>query len=81
MSLHDYKMSREIAVEDYPFAAIIMAAMRQADSLNAEGLKRLFPSIWHEFQDRYSAPGGYLTDKERNEDLAQYEARPDDEEA
>ena len=60
MSLYDYKMSQRIASEDYPFYALIMAAMRQADSNNIDLLKFAFSDVWHELTERYNAPGGVL---------------------
>lgn len=60
MSLFDYLASREIGGSDQPFYALIMAAMRQADSHNLELLKRAFPFTWRELDARYNAPGGVL---------------------
>jgi hypothetical protein len=64
MSLYDYKESQQIAKKDYPFYALIMAAMRQADTDNAEKLKEAFPEVWKELKARYNAPAGCLTDRE-----------------
>ena len=60
MSLYDYRESERIAKEDYPFDALIMAAMRRADSFNAEKLQHEFPMLWDELKKRYNAPGGLL---------------------
>ena len=60
MSLYDYEESQRIAVEDYPFYALIMAAMRQADSNNRETLQTAYPWVWRELEARYNAPGGLL---------------------
>jgi hypothetical protein len=60
MSFHEYEASREIAMEDYPFYAIIMAAMRQADGPNMYALTMAFPETRRELQERYDAPGGLL---------------------
>ena len=60
MSFHEYAVSREIAAHDYPFYALIMAAMRQADTANARKLRMAFPTVWAELHDRYNAPGGML---------------------
>ena len=60
MSLHEYIASRERALEDASFYALIMAAMRQADSGNEERLRLVFPEVWAELQARYNAPGGRL---------------------
>lgn len=60
MSLFDYKVSREIAAHDYPFDALIFAAMRKADTGNAALLRSAFPQVWAELEARYHAPGGKL---------------------
>lgn len=60
MSLYDYKKGLEIAIEDYPFYALIQAAMRQADTINLEKLQNAWPRVWNEIQLRYHAPGGIL---------------------
>ena len=60
MSLYDYKRSIVIEERRYPFYALIMAAMRQADSDNRELLCDAFPEVWNELQARYHAPGGVL---------------------
>lgn len=65
MSLHDYARSRAIANQDEPFYALIMAAMRRADSANLALLQAGWPQVWHELQQRYNAPGGCLTLVER----------------
>lgn len=66
MSLYDYKVSRKIDAEQYPFYALIMAAMRRADGYNVQRLKTAFPDTWDELQSRYNAPGGVLTDADGN---------------
>jgi hypothetical protein len=60
MSLFDYEVSKKITVLDPPFYALVMAAMRQADSTNAAKLRAAFPDTWDELAARYSAPGGVL---------------------
>lgn len=60
MSHYDYKVSREIAATDPPFYALIMAAMRKADTPNAALLKAAFPDVWDELMNRYHAAGGVL---------------------
>lgn len=67
MSLYDYMKSKEIAAKDYPFYAILMAAMRQADSINTAKLKGVWPEVWKELQDRYNAPHGILYTEEPKE--------------
>lgn len=60
MSLFDYQASRVIAAEDYPFYALVMAAMRQADTHNTRVLAAAFPEVAEELAQRYNAPGGIL---------------------
>jgi len=60
MSLYDYKMSQQIAAQDYPFYALIMAAMRQADGTNTEKLRYCWPGLYDELKARYHAPGGLI---------------------
>lgn len=60
MSHFDYQTSKLIVLQDYPFYALIMAAMRQADTLNAALLREAFPRVWTELENRYHAPGGLL---------------------
>lgn len=60
MSHYDYMKSLEIAEQDPTFAALIMAAMRKADSGNVEILRAMWPATWEELRARYSAPGGLL---------------------
>ncbi len=60
MSYYDYKASQKIDVEQYPFYALIMAAMRRADSDNIVLLRSAFPEVWAELEERYHAPGGLL---------------------
>ena len=61
MSRFDYEQSRVIKNEGYGFYAVIMAAMRQADTDNLEKLKQAWPQVWEELQERYHSPGGALT--------------------
>ena len=58
MSYYDYSVSRELESRDYPFYALIMAAMRRADSFNLVQLKEAFPNVWKEMMERYNLPGG-----------------------
>ena len=60
MSLYAYRESIEIDGIDYGFYALIMAAMRKADSDNIDLLKAAFPETWEELKARYNAPGGIL---------------------
>ena len=64
MSYYDYKMGQQVSSRDYPFYALIQAAMRQADTDNIEKLKAAFPSTWQELRERYDAPGGLLSGEE-----------------
>ena len=60
MSHYDYEASKQIAKADPPFYALVMAAMRKADSKNSARLKAAFPGTYDELQARYNAPGGHL---------------------
>ena len=60
MSRFDYCASRDLTGQDWPFYALIMAAMRRADTDNARILASAFPETWMELQERYNAPGGLL---------------------
>ncbi len=70
MSYFDYEMSKRIAAEDYPFYALIMAAMRQADTDNLAQLKQAFPEAYAELMYRYNSPGGsHPMDRPAPEDI------------
>lgn len=60
MTLHCYRVSAQIAARDEPFYALVMAAMRKADTDNAEILRQAFPEVHAELRARYDAPGGVL---------------------
>ena len=69
MSLHEYKTSQAIALLDPPFYALIMAAMRAADSINALRLQMAWPHVWEEMQARYNAPLGLIPGDNENPEL------------
>lgn len=60
MSLFDYNQSKKIDELDPSFAALIMAALRKADTHNSHLLASVFPEISWELIERYNAPGGRL---------------------
>ena len=60
MSKYDYDLSKQISESDPPFYALIMAAMRKADTYNRVRLASAYPHVWEELQARYNAPGGLL---------------------
>lgn len=60
MSLYDYRESQIIYATDVPFYSLIMAAMRQADSINLSKLKQAFPDVYEELKERYNAPAGVI---------------------
>jgi hypothetical protein len=60
MSRFDYEVSKVITQHDYPFYALLMAAMRQADTGNMALLEQAFPETATELRARYNAPGGVL---------------------
>ena len=64
MSLYDYESSERISRECYPFYALIMAAMRQADNENLTKLRRAFPETYYELNARYVSPGGLLEEEQ-----------------
>jgi len=55
--LLEYRISAKLAAEDVPFYALIMAAMRRADSINLKKLQAAWPGIWEELQRLYQIPG------------------------
>lgn len=64
MSIIDYKISQEISADDPPFYALIMAAMRKADTDNLRRLKHAWPAVWDELERRYHAPSGALPEED-----------------
>lgn len=58
MSLYDYTVSRHLVGTS--FDALIMAAMRGADTTNLALLREAWPDVWNELEARYNAPGGVL---------------------
>lgn len=72
MSYFDYQVSKEIAIQAYSFYALLMAAMRQADTANAAKLREAFPEVWAELDARYHAPGGYLPSERRAKPIPIY---------
>jgi len=60
VSRHDWTESSRIVIADPSFTALIMAAMRRADSKSLPALRLAFPKQWQELQERDSAPVGLL---------------------
>lgn len=63
MSLHEYDLSAELnGTADWheDFYALIMTAMRNADTSNLAKLKAAWPDVWIELEARYNAPSGLL---------------------
>jgi len=60
MSIYDYEVSQKISQSNPPYYALIMAAMRKADSDNTLLLRIAYPELWNEMQKRYNAPGGVI---------------------
>lgn len=50
---------------DHPFAALIAAALHQADSTNAALIRACWPTLSETAQARYTAPGGRLPEDGR----------------
>lgn len=65
MSLYDYQESLDISSSDPAFYALIMAAMRKADSTNIEKLKAAWPEVYTEYHARYNAPFGIIPELDR----------------
>ena len=63
-SHHSYEMGRTLAKQDWPFYALIQAAMRRADTQNLRALQSAFPETWADLDARYNAPGGLLPGEE-----------------
>lgn len=59
-SWHSYNAGRELFQQDWPFYAMIQAAMRKADTQNLRALQAAFPDTWADLDARYNAPGGFL---------------------
>jgi len=64
MSWLDYRSSLILAAQSPSFYALIMAAMRQADTDNLMLLEAAWPLVSAELRQRYDAPGGFLTERE-----------------
>ena len=60
MARYDYMRSARFLENDPTFTTLIMAAMRKADSINLEKLKKAWPEIWKALQARFHARGGWL---------------------
>lgn len=63
MSLYDYERSIEVVAKGYPFYALVMAAMKVADSDNIEKLMLIFPRTYYELQERSHFPGGLVSEE------------------
>ena len=68
LNIIDYKIGEKLS--ELPFAALISAAMRKADSNNLYLLEQCFPEILKDLKERYNAPGGQL-DKDGDIDYNQ----------
>ncbi len=62
MSRLDYITSANLQ-QAGSFYALLMAAMRRADTDNSAKLKSAFPDVWEELEARYHAPGGFLPEE------------------
>lgn len=68
MTYHEYFISKKIEQHDFPFYALIMAAMRKADDVNITKLKLMWPDVHEELYRRYHAPGGFLEGEKKKEE-------------
>lgn len=66
MSRYSYLESRLLNVQNVPFYALIMAAMRKADPVNLSKLQTAWPNIWVELLERFNTAGGYTTQELEN---------------
>lgn len=55
MSNHDFVASYDVYINDYPFNALIMAAIRQADDDEQRRLRAAFPDVFDELVQRWNA--------------------------
>ena len=60
MSRNDYEVAKQIESANPPFYALIMAAMRKADSANASLLQHAWPETVAELNYRYWSAGGFM---------------------
>ncbi len=60
MTLHEFQAAQRLHAEQHPFYALLMAAMRAADTHNAALLREHWPAVWAELSERYDAPGALL---------------------
>jgi hypothetical protein len=60
MSLHEYRQTQNEVVRNTNFYALIMAAMRRADSYNEAKLRAAFPEVWEELQCSWRRASGRL---------------------
>jgi len=64
MGLIEYRQSLELSRDDPSIYALLMAAMRKADTNNTYKLKAMWPELYAEMQQRYNAPGGCINEGE-----------------
>lgn len=77
MTLYDYEMSQHIEAQGYPFYALVMACMRQADSKNLAKLQAEWPGVWDELNRRYHVRGGTIPE-DANPPQIRFETGDDD---
>jgi hypothetical protein len=64
MSLSDYEESKRLSSGDPSFRALIMAAMRKADTDNLDKLETCWPDTLAELKERYNTPGGLIASEQ-----------------
>jgi hypothetical protein len=74
--LYDYRASQHLGTLDAPFYALVMAALRQADTSNAAKIRAAWPEVAAEFEARYNAPGGILPGDPEHVHIPAQEIRP-----
>ena len=78
MSLRDYYIADEIdklgASFGEDFYALIMVAMKNADTDNQAKLQAAWPEVWAELEQRYNAPQGLLVGEHTRDGWTRTEA-------
>jgi hypothetical protein len=60
MSLHDFQAAKLLSKYNFPFNALIMDALRQANHKQKELLSEIFPLLADELKQRYAVKNGIL---------------------
>lgn len=63
MSRNEFMLALTLYAKDIPVRSLLMAAILMADERTAKTLKKGFPDIWKEVEQRSKASDGYLPDE------------------